>query len=403
MQEPHSYDIPREKIEQACDILTEENIDLWLTLVRETSESRDPVFPFVIDSDVVWESAFLIHKSGRTIALVGSLDAASVRERGLYHEVYGYDEDMAPLLRKILDELKPASIGINYSRWNNIADGLSHGLYLYLTEYLLKGTVYADRLLSADRVISKLRARKSPNELVRIKHAIAETEDILEKVCLHLKPGVTEKEIYKAIREELQSRGHDDAWSPAGNPGVDVGFGSHRGHGGPGDAVAKPGDILHVDFGARVDGYSADLQRVYFFRESGLCCSEALPPEVVKAFSTVRTAIMKSADVLKPGIEGWKVDAVAREYVVSQGYPEFPHALGHGLGRMAHDGGTLLGPRWPRYGDKPFCAVEEGNVFTLELGVRTSRGYLGLEEDVVVTRDGCEFLSKPQESFIVIG
>ena len=71
------------------------------------------------------------------------------------------------------------------------------------------------------------------------------------------------------------------------------------------------------------------------------------------------------------------------------------HALGHQLGRAAHDGGTTLAPRWDRYGAAPFGLVEEGNVFTVEYGATVpGRGYIGLEEDVLV-RPRVEWLSPP--------
>jgi Xaa-Pro aminopeptidase len=88
--------------------------------------------------------------------------------------------------------------------------------------------------------------------------------------------------------------------------------------------------------------------------------------------------------------------------IVDAGYPEFKHSLGHGLGRAVHDGGTGLGPRWPCYGRTVEGVVEPGNVFTLELGVMTAAGFVGLEEDVVVTEHGCEFLSSfPREVIVV--
>ena len=65
-----------------------------------------------------------------------------------------------------------------------------------------------------------------------------------------------------------------------------------------------------------------------------------------------------------PGATGWEVDAAARESLVAAGYAEPMHALGHQLGRSAHDGGTTLAPRWDRYGSAPFGLVETGNVFT---------------------------------------
>ncbi|HEU5086446.1 MAG TPA: M24 family metallopeptidase, partial [Roseiflexaceae bacterium] len=75
---------------------------------------------------------------------------------------------------------------------------------------------------------------------------------------------------------------------------------------------------------------------------------------------------------------------------------------GHGLGRACHDGGPLLGPRWERYGRSPEMVVEAGNVYTLELGIETSAGYIGIEEDVLVTENGCEFLSTRQRELMLI-
>jgi Xaa-Pro aminopeptidase len=101
-------------------------------------------------------------------------------------------------------------------------------------------------------------------------------------------------------------------------------------------------------------------------------------------------------------VRGFEVDAAARRVVVEAGYPEFKHGLGHSLGRAVHDGGTMLGPRWPCYGRNTEAVVEAGNVFTLELGVTTGSGLVGLEEDVLVTAVGCEFLSSPQHDLILI-
>jgi len=97
------------------------------------------------------------------------------------------------------------------------------------------------------------------------------------------------------------------------------------------------------------------------------------------------------------GTDTFTTTIAARSALVGAGYPEPMHALGHQLGRSAHDGGTTLAPRWDRYGAAPLGLVEEGNVFTLEYGTAVpGRGYIGLEEDVVVTASGVEWLSTPQ-------
>jgi len=106
--------------------------------------------------------------------------------------------------------------------------------------------------------------------------------------------------------------------------------------------------------------------------------------------------------VIKPGMMGVEVDAVARKTILDAGYKEYMHATGHQVGRIAHDGGCLLGPAWPRYGKTPFLKIEEGQIFTLELGINLEEyGYLGLEEDILITQSGAEYLSDPQVELII--
>jgi len=94
---------------------------------------------------------------------------------------------------------------------------------------------------------------------------------------------------------------------------------------------------------------------------------------------------------------------MVRNYIVSRGYKEFKHALGHQVGTEAHDGGTLIGPLWERYGDIPKGKLEVNQVYTLEPSIKTKNfGWVSLEEDIVVTKDGCEFLVSPAKDFIYI-
>ena len=114
-------------------------------------------------------------------------------------------------------------------------------------------------------------------------------------------------------------------------------------------------------------------------------------------------SIERAKSVLKPGVQGVEVDRAAREFIVSRGYEEFPHALGHQVGRFAHDGTALLGPAWEKYASKPFERIEEGMVFTIEPRLTVpNRGVVTIEEMVVVTKDGAEWLSEPQKELWLI-
>ena len=98
-----------------------------------------------------------------------------------------------------------------------------------------------------------------------------------------------------------------------------------------------------------------------------------------------------------------EVDKAARDVIVSKGYDEFPHGLGHQVGRFSHDRTALLGPAWEKYAKKPFEKIEEWMVFTIEPRLTVpDRGVVTIENMVVITKNGAEYLSTPQEELILI-
>jgi len=388
-----------EKINQAIKILNEKNIDLWLIFVRESHSMTDPCLPLILDASCTWQSAFLISATGKTTAIVGNLDYEAVKSKGAYQKVISYKASIRDELVKAIADINPEKIAINFSTNDHTSDGLTHGMYLLLREYL-KDTPYQHRFISSEEIISAVRGRKSPAEIAHLKNAIGITIDIFDSVTEILKPGLTEKQIAQFMLDDVKKRGVGLSWDPEHCPSVFTGPDTAGAHFGPTDRLAEPGHIMNMDFGVKIDDYVSDLQRTWYFLREG---ETAAPAEVQKAFNTVRDAITKAAEFLKPGVEGWKVDDVARQYIVSQGYDEYPHALGHQVGREAHDGAGVLCPRWERYGQLPYLKVEAGQVYTLEPRVTCEgHGVATIEEEVVVTEDGCEFISPRQMQLYII-
>lgn len=391
-----------EKLQQASTLVAESGADVWITFVRETSGHSDPVLPFLTQAGLTWESALIVSRDGRRLAVVGNYDADPLEASGNWDQVIPYVQSIQDPLRAALEILVPRSqknpkIAVNWSEDNDKADGLTHGMFRRL-QSILAGTRFQDSLVSAEGIVGALRGRKTPSELDLIQLAIAETDRIFAEIGAEFaRIGVTELEIQAQIQRRIDKRSLGYAWERHGNPIVNCGPASMLGHGIPSETLAlAPGHILHIDLGVTANGYSSDLQRCWF-------AGNIVPQTIVDAFDAVAAAIDAAAQVLRPGVPGWMVDDAARQSISGSGYPEYLHAVGHQVGRMAHDGGGLLGPRWDRYGKLPFEPVQADQVYTLELGVQVpGHGYLGLEEMVRVTGDGCEFLSERQTEIWIL-
>jgi len=373
-------------------------MDCWLTFVRETEINGDPILPFLVEGPLTWHSAFIVSPS-RTVAIVGAYDKKAVEDTAAYDQVLDYVEGIRPAFLEAMKSLSPKSIAVNYSQESEICDGLTHGMFLTLHD-MLSEIGLEKRLVSAQKLVSSLRQRKTPGEIKCIRRAIAVTEAIFQAVARFIQPGRTEEEIADFVRRHVEEAGLEFAWNPRTCPAVFTGPTTAEAHYNPTERKVEPGHVVNMDFGVKVDGYCADLQRSFYVRGKGESC---VPPDVKKGFDTIVRAIECSRERLRPGEKGLEVDRVARQVLAEAGYEGFPHGVGHQVGRFAHDGTALLGPAWEKYAHKPFEPIETGMVFTLEPRLKVpGRGVVTIEEMLLVTDDGAEYLSTPQRDVIMI-
>ena len=119
------YSENRKIIDEVIGKLAELDIDLYLII---TAEGCDPMTSFIPGVDTVGSSAFLFTRDGRKLATASSIDAQDVEESGLFDEVIrydSYDETLARMVR----ELGPKRIALDYSETEPFCDGLTMGKY----------------------------------------------------------------------------------------------------------------------------------------------------------------------------------------------------------------------------------------------------------------------------------
>jgi Xaa-Pro aminopeptidase len=395
----NAHALIREKVEQARGILKEFGVDCWITFVRETQINGDPTLTFLAGGDLTWHSALILTDRGDATAIVGLYDKKMVEDTGAYKNVIGFVEGIRKPFLDVMSQLRPSRIAVNYSTDSEICDGITHGMFLTLME-LLGELEMQNRVISAEGIISALRQRKTQGELAFMKNAIQITEVIFDRVAEYIRPGMTEQQVADFMRHEVEGRGIPFAWDPQMCPAVFTGPDTAGAHYTPTGRIVQQGHILNMDFGVKYNGYCSDLQRTFYVLRPG---ETSAPPDVKKGFDTIVESIELSRKAIRPGVDGKSVDAVARKTLVDAGYEEFPHALGHQVGRFSHDGTALLGPAWEKYRQKPFLPLEKNMVFTLEPRLTVpDRGIATIEEMVVVTDEGAEYLSTPQKKLYLI-
>jgi Xaa-Pro aminopeptidase len=156
-------------------------------------------------------------------------------------------------------------------------------------------------------------------------------------------------------------------------------------------------NLLLLDWGASAAFYKSDLTRVLLPRTK----TPLSPPpktwvaeeELRKIYDIVLRARDKAIEVLRPGIKSGEVDATARAVISEAGHGDrFTHSLGHGIGRDIHEG-PMLRPETE-------TEIKAGMVVTIEPGIYIPGwGGVRIEDDVLVTPDGCEVLTSVPREF----
>ncbi len=241
---------------------------------------------------------------------------------------------------------------------------------------VLRNALPSAEIVPVDSAFDDLRAVKTPEEVDRLRSALALCDLAQAETRRLVRSGISEIELWTQVKGRLEmeagSRLPVLADFVAGRRTADIG-------GLPGNYVLAEGDPVIADIVPRLNGYWGDNCGTHFVGEP--------PSQLRRAYQVVLAALCAGMAAIRPGLRACDLDAQLRKAIQDGGYEPYPHHSGHGLGTTYHEE--------PRIVPYNTAALQPGMVIALEPGVYIpGAGGVRLEDVVLVTRDGCEVLTR---------
>ncbi|MGP0066572.1 MAG: M24 family metallopeptidase [Isosphaeraceae bacterium] len=241
----------------------------------------------------------------------------------------------------------------------------------------IRDAIPATSMIGVRGWVESLRRVKDETEISEIRAAVRCAERAFTMIRAGLRIGDTEKDVADALEANLRRCGATGSSFP---PIVAVGVRAALPHARP-TTTTRVGDddFVLIDWGASGQPYKSDLTRVLV--------TGKVTPTFETIHRTVLAAQERAISAIRPGAKAHDIDAEARTLIEEAGFGAFfDHSLGHGLGMDIHES--------PRLRKASPDLLEPGNVVTVEPGIYLPGwGGIRIEDDVLVTHDGCEVLS----------
>jgi Xaa-Pro aminopeptidase len=225
-------------------------------------------------------------------------------------------------------------------------------------------------------VLERLRARKTPEELEKLRIASDLVIDSMLAVIQSHGPGATKAKLTEALRREETSRGLTFDYCL-----IAAGSSLNRA---PSDQRWEKGDVLSLDSGGNYHGYIGDVARMGIIGEP-----DAELVDLLAEVEAIEQAAMKP---IKAGVLGSEIYAAADAVLHKSKLHNHTHFLAHGMGLVSHEA-----PRLTNSGPVPYDAydatrpLEEGMVVSVETTLQhPRRGFIKLEDTVIVMPTGFE-------------
>ena len=321
-----------------------------------------------------------VQSEGNPILMLPSLEAAKAKTSPLALELITYEDEEVSRKQayqaaaQALD-LQSGQIGMEPLSMRAFELHILHEIIPHL------------RLKPAADLLTALRLYKDAHEIVHMRQAVRVAETALKTTLASFRIGMSEEAMASELVIQLLRAG--SASELPFQPIVASGPNSALPHATPTSRKIQKGDLLIIDYGARVQGYVSDITRTFAIGE--------IQGDWQAVYDVVLAANAAGRAAVRPGMTCAQIDQITRRVIVDGKLGEyFIHRTGHGIGLEGHEDPSVQGDNG--------CALEPGMTFTIEPGVYIpGRGGIRIEDNVAVTDTACEVLTTLPRELEVIG
>jgi Xaa-Pro aminopeptidase len=269
--------------------------------------------------------------------------------------------------------------------------GVESGFLPADADAVLRASMSNVDIVDAVFPLERLRARKTPDEIGYLRESSQRVVSAMVATFQqHCVPGATKLEVVEALRREEVNRGlvFDYCLMTAGTS-------LNRA---PSEQTLAKCDILTLDSGGNYKGYIGDLCRMGVV--GGKATAQDI--ELLAFIEEVQQAVRKP---IRPGARGGDICDVAERLLDRSPHRKYAHFMAHGMGLVTHEAPRLMDyPRMSYKGYDKERPLEPGHVISIETTMaHPTRGFIKLEDTILVTDTGCEALGDGARGFNAAG
>ncbi len=313
-------------------------------------------------------AAVFIPATGQPLVLGPAFEESRLREVSGAEKIYVWQEHESPyaVFAKIIrgQGMRTGTMALEPTTRYFITEGLAQALPQM-------------KFVNGEAVCNAQRMIKTEKEIALMRLSNDATEACIRQTWTQIKSGMSEREVARLLQQNYAALGL------GGGGLIQFGPSSAIPHGGASPRSLQENDVVLMDCGTRVQSYTSDVTRTTIFG--------APSPRHEEIWRLVHQAQSAGIAAAKPGVTCKSVDAAARKVIEDAGYGKyFVHRLGHGIGLEGHEA--------PYFAGNNKTILQPGMTFTVEPGIYI-QGEFGvrLEDDIVITENGCELLTVRME------